>query len=261
MKKIQLSFLLVLLLFCSCEQDLPEIQGTQTLKIEGIEYPMVLIVTPEFTMGATAEQGSYAIASQETPTHNVQLSSYYIGEQEVTQGLWRAVMGDDSLLTAERQVLGLGDNLPVHNITWQQAVAFCKAVSRLTGNIFCLPSEAEWECAARAGVQDNIYAGSSILENVGWNGYEYVNKIKLKGSNNYGLYDMSGNVAEFCSDWYGPYTGGNQIEPQGPETGTYKVVRGGSATSAETECRVSARRRVLPTDTIPDCGIRLVLKY
>lgn len=259
MKRLLILPIATLFILTACEQDFPQIESSRTLKIDGNEYEMVFIQNNSFDMGATPEQGIEADFNAEYPIHNVQLSSYYIGVNEVTQGLWRSVMGD-SLLTPERQTLGLGDNLPVHNISWKDANSFVKKLIKLTGERFALPTEAEWECAARGGVQDNVYSGSSVLEDVGWNGYTYVNKVKSKGSNNFGLFDMSGNVAEYCSDWYGAYTEGNQIMPSGPETGTMKVVRGGSVSSDDKECRVSARRRELPSDPVPDCGFRLVLR-
>jgi len=258
MKKIILS-IAALALLVSCEQDLPQTEATRTLKIDDIEYEMTYLQYGAFEMGATAEQGLMADSKAEYPIHYVELAPYYIGYGEVTQGMWRAVMGD-SLLTAERQTLGLGDNLPVHNISWKDANAFAERLTLITGENFRLPTEAEWEYAARGGVQDNVYSGSSILENVGWNGYDYVNKVKTKYSNNFGMFDMSGNVAEYCSDWYGAYTSGNQLSPAGPETGTMRVVRGGSVTSDSKECRVSARRKELPDSAIVDCGFRLVLR-
>lgn len=251
---------LFLVLVCSCnKQDVPEIESTQTLKIDGLEYEMIFIQTNTFDMGATAEQGMMADYKSECPVHSVQLSSYYIGISEVTQGLWKSIMGD-SIIDAKHQVLGLGDNLPVHNISWKEANEFVSKLCLLTGERFSLPTEAEWEYAARGGVQENIYSGSSILDNVGWNGTDEVKTVKAKGSNNLGIFDMSGNIAEYCDDWYGQYTEGNQISPTGPATGTHKVVRGGSIVSDASECRVSARRKELPNDAVPDCGFRLVLR-
>ena len=260
MKKILTTlFVLAMIMFCACEQNIPNIEGSRTLKIGGLEYEMALIQSNSFDMGATAEQGVMADFNEEYPVHHVQLNSYYIGVSEVTQGLWRSVMGD-SMLTSECQVLGLGDNMPVHNISWDDANRFIVKISKLTGENFSLPTEAEWEYAARGGVQNNVFSGSSALDVVGWNGYESVVNVKSKASNNFGLFDMSGNVAEYCMDWYGAYSQCNQIMPVGPETGTMKVVRGGSISSDASECRVSARRRELPSDKVPDCGFRLVIR-
>jgi len=259
MKKSNLILFVVLALLTSCEQDIPVVTGSRTLKIDGLEYEMIFIQTNGFEMGATSEQSQYADANAEYPVHSVQLSSYYIGVHEVTQALWKTVMGD-SLLTADRQVLGLSESLPVHNISWKDANTFVTRLAKITGERFTLPTEAEWEYAARGGVQENVYSGSSILENVGWNGCSDVKKVKTKGSNGFGLFDMSGNVAEYCADWYGAYTAGNQMVPTGPDSGTFKVVRGGSVTSDATECRVSARRKELPDSAIIDCGFRLVLR-
>lgn len=259
MRKIIFPALLALLALCGCEQDIPNLHGSRTIKVDGLEYEMTYIQAGSFDMGATAEQGLMADFNAEYPVHNVQLGSYYIGVSEVTQGLWKAIMGD-SAITAERQVLGLGDNLPVHNISWEEANAFAKKLAAFTGERISLPLEAEWEYAARGGIQDNVYSGSSVLENVGWNGCLNVAKVKTKASNEFGIFDMSGNVAEYCSDWYGTYTEGNQIMPTGPETGKMKVVRGGSISSDASQCRVSARRRELPSDTVPDCGFRIVIR-
>lgn len=258
MKKATIICLLVLLLN-ACEQDIPVVTGSRTIKVEGLEYELAYIQTNDFDMGATAEQSGLADYYTELPVHNVQLSSYYIGVTEVTQGFWKVIMGD-SAISAERQVLGLGDNLPVHNISWEEADAFAKKLAALTGERISLPTEAEWEYAARGGVQSNIYSGSNVLDNVGWNGRNNLANVKAKGSNGFGIYDMSGNVAEYCSDWYGTYSEGNQIMPAGHETGTHRVVRGGSILSESNECRVSARRRELPANTVPDCGFRLVIR-
>lgn len=190
-------------------------------------------------MGATSEQGSDAY-SDESPVHNVTLSGYWIGETEVTQELWQAVMGSNPSYFSST-------NFPVEQVSWNDIVNdFLPKLNNLTGYSFRLPTEAEWEYAARGGraSQDYKYAGSNTIGNVAWytgNSSSKTHAVKTKQANELGLYDMSGNVYEWCSDWYGNYSSGSQTNPQGPSSGSDRVLRGGSWYDGARSCRVSGR--------------------
>jgi formylglycine-generating enzyme required for sulfatase activity len=203
-----------------------------------------------FQMGATSEQGSDA-NDDEKPVHTVTISNdYYIGETEVTQGLWKAVMGSNP------SYFERGDNYPVERVTWNDCKEFINKLNQQTGQHFRLPTEAEWEYAARGGNKSNGYkfSGGNILSNVGWYGYwdsddanrtisvERTTKpVKLKSPNELGIYDMSGNVNEWCEDWYGDYPSGSVTDPVGPSSGSHRVLRGGCWGGGAGSCRISLR--------------------
>ena len=187
------------------------------------------------------------------------LDDYYIGETEVSQTLWTAVMGTNP---SKHQ----GDNLPVENVTFEQALEFVSLLSQKTGEEFRLPTEAEWEYAARGGKESKgyIYSGSNISDEVasfgfGYNHEEKTFPIMTKKANELGIYDMSGNVWEWCSDWYAQYEGKTCKSPMGPKEGTFRVSRGGCSSSSKQSSRVSARHYNHPSDKMM-MGVRLVLK-
>lgn len=174
--------------------------------------------------------------------HEVTLTNdYYIGETEVTQALWYAVMGrtQKDLIrkyrdSYEKDDYGLGDNYPVYWISYDDCKEFINKLNQLTGQSFRLPTEAEWEFAAKGGnySQNYIYAGSNTVDNVAWhygNSDDMLHIVKRKAANELGLYDMSGNVKEWCYDWYENFTSAAQVNPIGPPSGTFHVIRGGSA--------------------------------
>ncbi len=217
---------------------------------------MVRVEGGTFTMGATAEQGSNA-ADWEKPTHHVTLSTYYIGKYEVTQAEWKAVMGTNP---SEFK----GDNLPVENVTWFDCQEFIRKLNELTGKQFRLPTEAEWEYAARGGNKSNRtkYAGGSDIDNVAWyeeNSNKTTHPVGQKRPNELGLYDMSGNVWEWCQDYFEFYSSTFQTNPQGPATGTRRVLRGGSWSRKAKECRLSYRVINDPDVRINHIGLRLAL--
>lgn len=186
---------------------------------------MVYVSGGTFTMGGTSEQGSDA-ESDEKPTHNVTLSSYYICKYEVTQALWRAVMGSNPSYFK-------GDNLPVECVSWNDCQTFINRLNSYTGRNFRLPTEAEWEFAARGGNYSRHYkySGSNYIGDVAWydnNSGNRTHPVGTKQPNELGLYDMSGNVYEWCSDWYGSYSSYSQSDPTGPNSGSGRVERGGS---------------------------------
>ena len=216
---------------------------------------MVFVEGGTFTMGATAEQESDAY-DFESPTHSVTLSSYYIGKYEVTQAQWRAVMGSNpSCFT--------GDNLPVEQVSWNDIQEFITKLNQQTGKTFRLPTEAEWEYAARGGNKSKgyKYSGSNTIGDVAWYGNNSSNTthpVGQKAPNELGIYDMSGNVWEWCQDWYGSYSADSQTNPTGPSRGSTRVLRGGSWGSNARNCRVSIRNILNPDYGYDNNGFRLV---
>ena len=216
---------------------------------------MVCVEGGTFTMGATAEQGS-DVDIDEKPTHQVTLSTYYIGKYEVTQAEWKAVMGTNPSRNK-------GDNLPVECVSWYDCQEFIRKLNELTGKQFRLPTEAEWEYAARGGNKSNKtkYAGGSDIDNVGWhlNNNNNTHPVGLKRPNELGLYDMSGNVSEWCQDWFGSYSSTSQTNPQGPGSGRDRVLRGGSWLDNARYCRLSCRSGCDPGQELRYRGLRLAL--
>ena len=226
----------------------------QTFMVNGVQFTMVAVEGGTFTMGATSEQGSDA-EDDEKPAHQVTLSDYYIGQTEVTQALWKAVMGGNPSNHK-------GDNLPVELVSWDNCQVFIQKLNQLTGKQFRLPTEAEWEYAARGGrkSQGYKYAGGNNIGSVAWydgnSGYE-THPVATKQANELGIYDMSGNVWEWCSDWYGGYQSSSQSDPQGPSSGSYRVFRSGNYVDGAGRCRVSYRGRNTPDDRYSALGLRL----
>ena len=217
---------------------------------------MIRVDGGTFTMGATHEQGDDAY-DNEQPTHSVTLSSFMIGKYEVTQALWKAVMGSNPSCFK-------GDDLPVERVSWTACQTFIKKLNGLTGKNFRLPTEAEWEYAAHGGNRSRgyKYSGSDNIDDVAWyddNSSDTTHAVGTKQPNELGLYDMSGNVDEWCSDWYGDYSGSSQTNPTGATSGSYRVCRGGSWDNLARRCRVSNRYYDTPGNTSNDLGLRLVL--
>ena len=230
--------------------------GNQTFTVNGVSFTMIAVKGGTFTMGATVEQGSDA-ESGEKPTHQVTLSDYYIGETEVTQELWQAVMGSNPSDFS-------GTNLPVETVSWDDCQTFITKLNQLTGKNFRLPTEAEWEYAARGGQKSKgyKYAGSNTLSDVAWyrdNSSSKTHPVKQKQANELGLYDMSGNVWELCQDWYDNYGSAAQTNPIGPSSGFTRLNRGGSWLSSASGCRVAYRYSDSPGYRGCDLGFRVVL--
>ena len=225
---------------------------------------MVAVKGGTFTMGGTSEQGSDAYGDEKT-THSVTLSDYYIGKFEVTQELWEAVMGSKpSYNGGWTNKYGVGKNYPAYRVSWDDCQTFIRKLNSLTGANFRLPTEAEWEYAARGGNRSRgyKYSGSNNINDVAWykdNSGSNTHAVGTKSPNELGIYDMSGNVWEWCKDWYGNYSSGSQTNPQGPSSGSYRVSRGGSWNRSAGFCRVSYRGNGTPGGRYNNLGLRLAL--
>ena len=230
--------------------------ANKTFTVNGVTFEMVYVEGGTFTMGATSEQGSDAY-DREKPAHSVRLSNYYIGQTEVTQALWKAVMGSNPSHIK-------GDNLPVEKVSWDDCQEFVRKLNRLTGKTFRLPTEAEWEYAARGGSKSRgyKYSGSNDIGAVAWyfdNSGSKTHPVGTKQANELGIYDMSGNVWEWCQDWYDGYSSSTQTNPTGPYNGSSRVLRGGCWYGGAGSCRVSFRIFSYPSCRDFSIGIRLVL--
>lgn len=235
----------------------------------GFSIQMVYVAGGTFEMGATAEQGvdSYA---DETPVHTVTLGDYYIGRYEVTQAQWVAVMGRDVIrqrdnIDTSLTLHGVGAEYPAYYISWQEAMAFCEKLSELTGKHYRLPTEAEWEYAARGGRHKDgtKYSGSNEISEVAWvarNSEGMTHPVGQKKPNGLGLYDMSGNVWEWCQDRYGAdyYSKSPEQNPEGPNSGSFRVKRGGSWRYLANSSRVSRRYGNFPDTKRDVVGLRVV---
>jgi formylglycine-generating enzyme required for sulfatase activity len=264
--------------------------GNRTFTVNGVSFDMIAVKGGTFTMGSTDQYAD----SDEKIIHNVTVSDFMIGKFEVTQKLWKAVMGSNPSYFK-------GDNLPVENVSWNDAQEFIRKLNQQTGQNFRLPTEAEWEYAARGGTNTSLYNGENInkrgknnspnLDKLAWyggncgqnytsyagcdvsNGYDIsgwsekqyndskggTHPVGLKQPNAYGLYDMLGNVWEWCQDWYGDYSSGSQTNPTGPSSGSSRVLRGGSWYNYARYCRVSPRDGRYPDFRSDILGFRLAL--
>ena len=256
--------------------------------VNGVSFEMIAVIGGTFTMGSTDQYAD----SDEKITHNVTVSDFYIGKFEVTQKLWKAVMGSNPGYFN-------GEDLPVEQVSWNDCQKFIKKLSQLTGQNFRLPTEAEWEYAARGNTSTTLYNGENInirgnnnspnLDKLAWfggncgqnytssagcdvsKGYDIsgwgekqyndskggTHPVGLKQPNAYGLYDMLGNVWEWCQDWYGDYSSSSQTNPTGPSTGSDRLIRGGGWSSSAKYCRVSDRGNRSPDYRHYYLGFRL----
>lgn len=225
--------------------------------VNGVMFKMVRVTGGTFMMGATPEQGENT-SDKEKPVHQVTLSSFSISQTEVTQELWEAVMGaNPSYHTGDMQC-------PVECVSWNDCQAFIAQLNQLTGEQFRLPTEAEWEFAARGGnkSQGTRYAGSNNIDDIAWynaNSSNTTHPVALKAPNELGLFDMTGNVWEWCNDWYKRYTAEAQTDPTGPETGNNRVLRGGCWNGDTNYNRISYRDNFTPTGSNSSGGLRLAL--
>jgi formylglycine-generating enzyme required for sulfatase activity len=220
--------------------------------IQKLVSNMVYVSGGTFKMG-----GKRKPFFDEKPTHSVTLSSYYIGKYEVTQAEWKTVMGSNP---SEIK----GDDRPVENVSWDDCQTFISRLNSITGRSFSLPTEAQWEFSARGGNSSRgyKYSGSNNVGDVAWyidNSGGTTHDVGTKSPNELGLYDMSGNVWEWCSDWGGNYSSNSQTNPTGPSSGSGRVNRGGSCGGLAGGCRVSCRYFNSPGRRYGGMGLRLVL--
>ena len=232
-------------------------QDNKVVSVGSVSFEMVYVEGGTFRMGATEEQGEDA-RGNEKPVHSVTLSSYLIGKHEVTRALWVAVMRSN--LSENLQ----GGDYPVEMGSWDDCQEFIGKLNARTGLKFRLPTEAEWEYAARGGNRSKgyKYAGSDDLDEVGWyddNSRRHMFPVGLRKPNELGLHDMSGNVWEWCQDWYDDYTADSQTNPAGPQSGGFRVLRGGSFNLVAGSCRVSCRDFGFSDSWNDDIGFRLAL--
>ena len=229
--------------------------------VGGVTFNMVLVKSGTFYMGAqkddpNAPNYDEEAWSREAPVHEVTLSSYYIAESEVTQDLWMAVMGSNP----SHFVGGLR---PVEQVTYYDCQNFINKLNQMTGLNFRFPTEAEWEFAARGGNESHgyKYSGSDIIDDVAWYSADgkKTGDVMTKKANELGIYDMSGNVMEWCSDVFADYSSEPQTDPTGPSTGVDRVVRGGCCLSNATYCRVALRNFLHPGGASYGIGMRLAL--
>ena len=250
---------------CGLRLAIRKENSVREFNVNGVSFRMVCVEGGYFWMGATEEQGSDAKES-EKPTRGVKVNDYMIGETQVTQELWEAVMGSNPSMI-------VNPKSPVENVSWDDCKIFIRILNSLTGQNFRLPSEAEWEYAARGGCksQHYKYSGSNTLDDVAWNehnsGDVYLHDtngkldenhckthpVGTKLPNEIGIYDMSGNVEEWCEDRSYPYSNISQI------SSTSHIVRGGSFAQQDNTCRVSSRSALGTGQRFPFIGLRLAL--
>ncbi len=235
-------------------------------KEQRIEFLNKLSLKMKLIIGSRFEMGSEEGLDNETPVHVVELDNFYIGKYPVTFDQFDQFCEDAGYAKPSDNGWGRGDR-PVININWQSATAFCKWLSDKTGYKFRLPTEAEWEFAASGGKlsKNHKYSGSSNIEDVAWfkkNSQKRTHSIGQKKPNELGLYDMSGNVCEWVSDWYSEYyyLRGLIENPAGPDTGFEKVIRGGSANYNDYAARNTYRQARHPNFADPFCGFRIVME-
>jgi formylglycine-generating enzyme required for sulfatase activity len=228
------------------------------------DYNIVLVPVEGGTFIMGADDNDSDASLQEKPAHQVTLKSFNIMKYEVTQKQWYDVMGSWPAGFEPTNTYGKGDNYPVYNISWSEVQEFITKLNQKTGKKYRLPTEAEWEFAARGGTQSQgyKYSGGNVLDNVAWNINNATGKthpVGGKQSNEIGIYDMSGNVSEWCGDWFAYYTNTIQTNPTGPSEGQYRVVRNGSWYSAAKTCRMVYRDKYAVNAHYNYLGFRLVL--
>lgn len=242
----------------SAKITIPDSLQLLHFEVNGVEFDMQRVEGGVFVMGGTREQHRENIAS-DLPSHTVSLDAYYIASTEVTQALWQAVMHgwyvSDEWHTP---------NHPITDVNWYDCQNFVKRLDSITGMPFRLPTEAEWEFAARGGNKSKgfRYAGGNVVNEVSWglnNAGFRTHSVGCRKANELGLHDMTGNVSEWCSDWYGRYYLGTEPNPKGAMEGTLKVVRGGSFDNCEDNSYLSRREYYNPEQTMNYCGLRLAL--
>ena len=253
-----LLLLLVLPLAAKKRQPVPDSLQTLTYEVNGVPIQMQRVEGGSFVMGATSDQHDPDTYTDK-PAHLVFLSPYYMATTEVTNRLWRAVMSEKEML----ELSGYPEH-PVSFVSWHEAQRFVHRLDSITGMPFRLPTEAEWEFAARGGAKSKHYrfAGGDVPDSIGWLysiAGNWTHPVAHKQPNELGLYDMTGNVAEWCQDLYGPYQLSTAPDPCGADTGSFRIVRGGSYDEAKANCHLSVRRWYEPETSVGYIGLRVAL--
>ena len=234
----------------------------RTFNVNGVSFDMILVKGGTFSMGNEEKgflSGLFSILEDDRPLHNVVLTrDYYMGKSQVTQSLWKAVMGSNPSYFK-------GDDRPVERVSWNDCQEFISKLNEITGMKFRLPTEAEWEFAARGGNKSKHYkySGSDNLDDVAWyddNKNGGTHDVMTKLPNELGLFDMSGNVYEWCYDWFAYYDAKSQANPTGAASGSKRVNRGGCWFSFAQSCRLSSRDYLLPIGRHNNIGLRLALQ-
>lgn len=223
-----------------------------SFQLDGISYEMVKVRGGSFMMGsATKPENKNFPLNYAQPQHEVVLRPYSIGKTEVTQALWEKVMGSNPSIH-------IGANLPVENVSYEDCLEFISRLNRMSGQSFRLPTEAEWEYAARnCGVDKPDECSGGLASKVAQT--DVISAVGGKTANALGIFDMSGNVAEWCSDWIATYPSGKSIAPQGPDSGSQRVVRGGHAGGNEWSLHTSSRGHQSPDEPSQYVGLRLAM--
>lgn len=245
-------------LYAKPKESIPDSLQVLHIQVDSVSFDMQRVDGGVFIMGGTSEQHREVIAT-DLPTHTVALDAYYIATTEVTQGLWQAVM-KEWYLSDEWHT----PSLPITDVNWYDCQEFIRRLDSITGLPFRLPTEAEWEFAARGGNKSKGYrfAGGDGVDSVSWglnNAGFRTHSVGEKKANELGVYDMTGNVSEWCSDWYGRYYLGTEPNPQGATEGEWKVVRGGSFDNCKDNSHLSRREYYAPEQAMNYCGLRLAL--
>ena len=240
------------------------------LDLNTMPLKMIKVKAGKFQMGSPKnelERGIFETLHWVTLTKD-----YWLGETEVTQGQWKAVMGGNPSYSKK------GDDYPVESVSWDDAMAFCEKLNKRyegklpSGYKFSLPTEAQWEYACRAGTTTALNSGRDLigkekcpnLNELGWYSYNkgnenYTHPVALKRRNAWGFYDMHGNVWEWCRDWYDSYNGDDETDPIGPETGSKRLLRGGGWSNSAWRCRSAWREGSTPSERYGNVGFRVAL--
>lgn len=243
-----------------------DIVKIRTFDINGLKLDLAKIEGGIYSIGFHPETSASDVSIiNDAGLHDVKLSSFYISTTEITQEMWKAIMNSNPSETK-------GMRLPVTNVTWDECKIFLERLNKRTGVYFRLPTEAEWECAARGGHLSRgfHFPGSNELDSVAWyrgntntkhGGKLKPHKVALKKPNELGLYDMAGNVREWCYDWYAStfYDQEGQTNPHGPNLSDFRVIRGGGYRSDSTGCLMHRRDYEFPEISHDDIGFRLAL--
>ncbi len=232
----------------------------------GVNMKMIWVEGGDFLMGCTSEQGN--CDSDEQNVRRVTVDGFYIGMLEVTQSQWEKVVGtsiyQQKTKTDYSNTYGVGPDYPMYYVSWDEAMEFCRLLSNKTGRTYTLPTEAQWEYAARGGNKNEgaKYAGSNMIDAVAWytdNSGSSTHIVGSKRANALGIYDMSGNVWEWCKDWYASsYVSYDTNNPVGPSSGSARVRRGGSWYFSASDCRVAGRSSTSPGNRYYYLGFRVV---